>query len=550
MKKIFSVIFLLAIMAVQFTACTEDPEVSTGGISGYVTESKGGVEPLAGVTVSIQTTGQSTTTGSDGTYSFTNLQPGSYSLQFTKTGYNTTMRNVNVVAGLAYQCDVQLSKVTAEAEIEINPSSLNFGTTQTDMSVTVKNNGNATAEWSLNLGNNTWLSASELGGSIQAGRTQSIIFTVDRNYLSEVKSVVVNFHAFGNSYPISISCAPRNTTSNMVIEPKDLNFGKESNQQNFTIRNTGKSELSWNVSGISTPALTLSASQGVVAAGGSSVVIASIDRSQLTGNLNTAFIISDGVADQTISVSVSVDGNGGSGDDPGNDPGNNPGNDPAATVVTTGLSAYYQFNDNFDDASGEYDGFGVNDPSFVEGVSKEAVHFFKTKESSVHIPYGLICNKNFSISFWAKDLADGMIYYSKCSDNDIRCVLSMNNGYLRFRIGANNNLWNYQEQETTFSHSNISDSEWHHIAIVTDYGSTTANRWTSILYIDGKKYGTITEDTSSTQIDYINAFVIGGKASFKSYSLTTPNFSMDNLRIYDNRLLTAAEVKEIFNAKQ
>ncbi|MDE6342558.1 MAG: carboxypeptidase regulatory-like domain-containing protein, partial [Muribaculaceae bacterium] len=241
-----------------FTSCTEEPEVTTGSIAGHVTESKNGAEPLSGVTVSILSSGQSTTTGSDGTFKFMDLQPGNYSIQFTKTGYTSTTRNVSVVAGLAVQCDVQLSAIIQEAEIEFNPSSLNFGTTLTDLSVTIKNNGNATAEWSLNLGNNPWLSASELAGSIQAGRTQSIIFSVDRNYLAEPKSVIVNFHAFGNSYPISISCAPRNAKSSMVVEPTELNFGNDVTEKTFTIRNTGNSELAWRASGISTPALTLS----------------------------------------------------------------------------------------------------------------------------------------------------------------------------------------------------------------------------------------------------------------------------------------------------
>ncbi|MDE5880942.1 MAG: carboxypeptidase regulatory-like domain-containing protein, partial [Muribaculaceae bacterium] len=218
MKRFTYILTFLMLAVIPFTACTEDPEESTGSISGYVTGSSNGSDPLSGVSVSILSTGQSTTTGSDGTFVFRDMQPGSYSLQFKKSGYDTTTKSVTVVAGMNNQCDVQMSKENHEADIVINPSSLNFGTTQTDMSVTIKNNGNATAEWSLNLGDNNWLSASQLGGSIQANRTQSITFTVNRSYLSEQKTVVVNLQAFGNSFPITISCAPKNITSTMTVE--------------------------------------------------------------------------------------------------------------------------------------------------------------------------------------------------------------------------------------------------------------------------------------------------------------------------------------------
>lgn len=230
--------FLFITLSLMLTACTEDPEVSTGSISGFVTESAGGVEPLQGVTVSILSTGQSTTTGSDGAFRFVSIQPGSYSLQFKKSGYTTTTRSVSVVAGSDYKCDVQLKKEVQQAEITIDPSSLNFGTTQVDMNVTIKNNGNATTEWALDLGNNNWLTASQLGGSIQAGKSQSITFTVNRDFLKEPRTVIVNVNANGNSYPIHVSCAPRNAVSELSVTPTNLNFGDNLTEQSLTIRNT------------------------------------------------------------------------------------------------------------------------------------------------------------------------------------------------------------------------------------------------------------------------------------------------------------------------
>ncbi len=558
MKRFTYILTFLMLAVIPFTACTEDPEESTGSISGYVTGSSNGSDPLSGVSVSILSTGQSTTTGSDGTFVFRDMQPGSYSLQFKKSGYDTTTKSVTVVAGMNNQCDVQMSKENHEADIVINPSSLNFGTTQTDMSVTIKNNGNATAEWSLNLGDNNWLSASQLGGSIQANRTQSITFTVNRSYLSEQKTVVVNLQAFGNSFPITISCAPKNITSTMTVEPTTLKFAADATQQTFTIRNTGNAALTWQTSGISSPAVTLSSTSGTVAAGGSSSIIVTIDRSLVTNDMVTTFIISDGIVDQTITLNILSSPSGDDPDNPDNpdNPGDDPGDDPGKLVVTNGLAAYYTLNDSYDDVMGQYDGFGINDPVFVNGVSGQATQFSKTNDSSILVPYGLICNKTFSISFWVKDLNDGIIFTSKCSDNLNRFTLSMYNGRLKWVCYGDNNRYEsrYKDENLSFIHGSIGGNTWHHIVIVSEYTDPNYNdrTWTTVLYIDGKKAGTITETRAGfvAGVDYPNSFVIGGTTKFQDYTLTTSNFTIDNLRIYDSRLLSAEEVKEIYNAKQ
>lgn len=546
MNKILKSLSVMLLSILTFSSCTEDPEISLGSIAGFVTEAPAGTEPISGVTVSILSSGQSTTTSTDGSFSFRDMEPGTYSLQFTKTGYTTVKRSVFVVAGQMTQCDIQMSKVDQVAEIEINPSSINFGTTQSDMSVTIKNNGNATAEWSLNLGNNPWLSASQLSGSIQANRTQSITFSVDRSFLSETKSVIVNLQAFGNSYPITVSCAPKNASSNMVIDPVVLNFGSDLSQLSFTVRNTGTSPLTWRASQITTPALSLSATQGTVAAGGSSVVLANIDRSLVYGEMTSTFIISDGVVDQTMTVNINGASSGGSGS--GDQPGGG-SDDPGSLVVTNGLAAYYQFNDTYDDTMGNYGGFGINDPSFTDGISGQAVKMNKSKDTSVYIPYGLISTKSFSISFWVKDLTDGLIYYSKCNDNYNRFNLLMKGGKLNFICSQYNEVGS---AGTEFIHGNISDSDWHHIVLTTDAGITSSGTWTTVLYIDGKKAGTASEQNNynSSIVDTPNSFVMGGSARIRGTDYTTSNFVIDNFRMYDSRLLTADEVKEIFNAKQ
>ena len=209
-----------------------------------------------------------------------------------------------------------MEKANQVAEIVINPSSLNFGTSQTQLNITITNNGNATAEWSLDLGDNdSWLKASQLGGSIQAGRTQSVTFSVDRNFIATTTSVVINLHAFGNSYPISVSCAPSNATSSMLIDPTTVNFGTDLTSQTITIRNIGKKSLSWSTTGIIDNAITVTPDKGTVAPGGNSVVILSLDRSLISDSYISTIVFTDGVSEETVIVSSNNSG------------GNNPGGD-------------------------------------------------------------------------------------------------------------------------------------------------------------------------------------------------------------------------------
>ena len=301
--KTFKYLFL-ALFCLIVTSCTKDPEVLTGDIVGLVTEKNSGTTPLSGVQVSIVSSGLSTSTGSDGKFSFTQLEAGSYKLQFLKEGYKSDTKIVTVISGQVANADMQLTAEEKEALIVINPSSLNFGTTQTELSVNIKNNGNTKTDWSLDLGENAWLSASPTAGQIDANKQQSIVFSVNRDKISETKSTVVNFSAFGNSFPITISCAPKNAKSYMVVEPATLEFGKELKELDLTIKNTGNAPLNWNIAGITEEALSVSESSGTIEAEGSKIIKVFLNREKVVETLTTTFVISDGIKETSVKVTA------------------------------------------------------------------------------------------------------------------------------------------------------------------------------------------------------------------------------------------------------
>ena len=146
MKK-FILLFWLILGALSLSSCTEEEEITQGDIVGVVTDAVNGTQPLSGVQVSILPNGASTSTGSDGKFSFPQLKAGEYKIQFMKEGYETNTKSVTVVPGQVSNADIQLTAVMQDALIQITPSTLNFGTTQNELSVKIQNNGNTSTDW-------------------------------------------------------------------------------------------------------------------------------------------------------------------------------------------------------------------------------------------------------------------------------------------------------------------------------------------------------------------------------------------------------------------
>ena len=301
MKK-FIFLFWLILGALSLSSCTKEEEITQGDIVGVVTDAINGTQPLSGVQVSILPNGASTNTGSDGKFSFPQLEAGEYKLQFIKEGYETNTKSVTVVPGQVANADIQLTAVKQDALIQISPSTLNFGTTQTELSVTIQNNGNTSTDWSLDLGSHTWLTASPAAGQIEAGKQQSIIFTVDRDKIVEVQTVIIKLSAFGNSFPINVSCAPKNAQSYMSVEPEILDFSNDLQELPLTIKNAGTKPLNWTIADPTEAAITLSENSGSIPSQGSKVVKVFLNRSNGVVNINTTLVLSDGIKEQTVQI--------------------------------------------------------------------------------------------------------------------------------------------------------------------------------------------------------------------------------------------------------
>ena len=300
MKKTICLFFSIALLCGFYQSCQPNVELP-GGIYGTVLD-KGSGEPIRNAEITLNPGGKTTVVGSNGTYEFVNLEAGMYTVNVQADGYDHNSKTANVVNGESTACDFHLTKTIINQDLEITPTSLNFGTTQNQLSATITNRGTEETTWSLDLGVCKWLSANPVSGRIGAGKTQAIIFSVDRSLLQKDETAVVTISAFGNSYPMNISCAIVQNKGVMTVSPTVLSFGEEANEMNFTIKNLGNANLNWYTQGLSASCLSLSESNGTLSSGASKVIRVSLNRNLLDGDLSTSFIVSDGNTDQEILV--------------------------------------------------------------------------------------------------------------------------------------------------------------------------------------------------------------------------------------------------------
>jgi hypothetical protein len=113
-------------------ACSEGRAQSfNASLSGQVTDPTGAVVPEAELTLTAKDTAASAsyTTGEDGWYTFSNLQPGRYELRVTKPGFRTYVQTgISLLTADLVRQDVTLAlgSTSERLEVSASPSPLNF----------------------------------------------------------------------------------------------------------------------------------------------------------------------------------------------------------------------------------------------------------------------------------------------------------------------------------------------------------------------------------------------------------------------------------------
>lgn len=191
MKRLISITTLFLVIAMLWQGCKKEEQ--TGSIYGTVTDYATG-EPVKNANVKLRPGGETTLTGSDGSYSFQDLKKGQYSLSLSKAEYEDLEDDyvIDLAAGKSVCRDVQMKKKVALLRItDVNGNDigiLDFGADESVISKSFNIFNESTQSiacmLSYSSGCNWLVSVTNLTEPIVPGQTVPIIVTIDRTLLA------------------------------------------------------------------------------------------------------------------------------------------------------------------------------------------------------------------------------------------------------------------------------------------------------------------------------------------------------------------------------
>lgn len=522
MKNFFSTI-VWCLCFVLVASCSKDAEVLTGSISGFVSDYTNANTAIAGATVTLNSMGRTKTTGSDGRYEFTDLEPGTYSISVSANEYQTTTKQVTVYAGQNANCDFQLEG--GSVSVDIDPVNITFGSTIDQLSFNIKNKSNKSLNYTIsNLPD--YVEVSPASASVSAKGTQAVTVKIkNRSTITSTKSGQITINIGSDSYTISVNVEPfRSESISADINPQNLSFGAETEQLTFTIVNNNT--YGWNYSVSSNLSfMQVEPASGTIASGAKNTITVTIkDRKSIDSDKTGQINIEIQGNTYAIPVSIAKYEEGG-------------GNTPGIGAVTRGLLAFYSFDDETaDDLMENYDGF-LTGGTFITDTpngSGKALHL--KKNEYVTIGDNPVKNKTaYSVNLWVKDFGGGVL---------LRTLGEYNNGSPTLIIKDNGSLF-YQYTSGDFGSllfstkaDAVKRDNWNMFTIVCSGEGV-------ILYINGQRIETI-----STRSQSIGSMMFIGGMTNKigtNYvgELWADPMKVDNVRIY-GVALTNEEVKAIY----
>lgn len=167
---------LAGIVVIFFISCAKDIVDVNGSIHGVIKDFNTGAL-IANCQVSLVPSGKSAVTGSDGTFEFCELEPVTYTVSFSKAGYEETSKTVSVTSGETSSVNITLK---AKSAFSASSNILDFGDLSSTLEVYFYNNSDETTSFSMsNIP--SWASFSQASGSINAGENMPLSVSVNRD---------------------------------------------------------------------------------------------------------------------------------------------------------------------------------------------------------------------------------------------------------------------------------------------------------------------------------------------------------------------------------
>jgi hypothetical protein len=195
--------------------CSEDEVASFGSITGIVTDANSG-EPVTSAIVALTPGNSSVQTDASGSYSFKELDPGTYTIQVKASNYETSTTSASVTAGMITKCDVKLNSSSQQASVELSTSTVTFDKGVNEMTFTIRNTGKSgSVSWSISGVTVDWLTILPRTGTTAQGSSSTIKLTVDRSKISDESSAIyTSIIVEGSSFSKAVTVVVNNVTSN------------------------------------------------------------------------------------------------------------------------------------------------------------------------------------------------------------------------------------------------------------------------------------------------------------------------------------------------
>ncbi|MDE5571310.1 MAG: carboxypeptidase regulatory-like domain-containing protein [Prevotella sp.] len=534
MKKIL-LTFVCFIGIVLLASCAKDEENLSGTIAGLVTNYTNANTPIAGATVTLSAKGLSKTTGSDGRFEFTDIEPGTYTLQVIANNFQPTTKQVTVYAGQKANCDFQLS--VSSINVDISPIMLTFGGTTEQLSLTITNNSNNVLNYTIsNIP--SFIQVSPSTGSVAAKGKQTVtVSVINRAAITSSRNGQMTINIGSDSYNVSINVESyQHETVSVDINPTSLHFDKNTEQLKFTMASNYSKAMDYTITS-NLDILAVTPTNGTLAAHGQAGVSVTVNnRKNVNTDRNGSLTISMG--GNTYVINVSVDKY-------------EENVIPSTPVSTTrGLQAYYPFDDNTpDDASGnKYHGV-LSGGTFITDTpnGKGKALSLKAKEY-VSIGYNPLSDKKAqTVSMWIKDFNVGTLLYL-ANNNSVSAPTFFISENMKLSCYYYGNKYSFYEANTTLTA--YQEGQWTMVTLVvsntglSDY--INSKMGTLTFYVNGRRIDSREERIASLG----TSITIGGRIMQGGNEVCWNSaFKVDNVRIH-GVALSDDEIEAIYNAER
>ena len=215
-----------------------------------------------------------------------------------------------------------------------------------------------------------------------------------------------------------------------------------------------------------------------------------------------------------------------------------------------GLCAWYKFENDTKNSFGSAPSGQALNTSYVEGIGgSQGLKFTGDGSCLFSVPKAMIDQLAFSVSFWAKDLSDGMIFYvTSSSQHKVSNALIMRDGKLSYMSDGYNLLFkdgHYYEKTPEFTHGSLTG--WHLITVTASQQYSGADATTQ-LYIDGEFVDQVNLIHQGDGLNKGLKFIFGGSfdSSQPKQHFNAIPMTIDNLRVY-TRVLSATEIQNLYD---